>query len=84
MVPLSDVHQFEGGATYRPTPARATPATRRGRATSWVRPSGAVTFNNKTYGMPVGGTQPVFFFYNKALMAKYHLQLPDYHHAADQ
>ena len=37
---------------------------------------GAVTFDNKIYGIPVGGTQPVFFFYNKALMAKYHLSFP--------
>ena len=37
---------------------------------------GAVTFNNKLYGIPVGGTQPVFFFYNKALLAQYHLSFP--------
>ena len=37
---------------------------------------GAVTFNNKIYGIPVGGTQPVFFFYNKALLATYHLSFP--------
>lgn len=37
---------------------------------------GAVTFNNKIYGIPLAGTQPVFFFYNKALMAKYHLGFP--------
>jgi raffinose/stachyose/melibiose transport system substrate-binding protein len=37
---------------------------------------GAVTFNNDVYGMPVAGTQPVFFFYNKALLAKYHLSYP--------
>jgi len=37
---------------------------------------GAVTFDNKVYGIPVGGTQPVFFFYNKALLAKYHLSFP--------
>jgi raffinose/stachyose/melibiose transport system substrate-binding protein len=37
---------------------------------------GAVTFENKVYGIPVGGTQPVFFFYNKATMAKYHLRFP--------
>ena len=48
---------------------------------SWKRdfvPSslGAVTFNNKIYGIPVGGTQPVFFFYNKKTMAKYHLSFP--------
>ena len=27
-------------------------------------------------GIPVGGTQPVFFFYNKATLAKYHLSFP--------
>jgi len=37
---------------------------------------GAVTFNNKLYGIPVGGAQPVFFFYNKATMARYHLSFP--------
>lgn len=37
---------------------------------------GAVTFNNEIYGIPLGGTQPVFFFYNKALMARYHLSFP--------
>jgi raffinose/stachyose/melibiose transport system substrate-binding protein len=37
---------------------------------------GAVTFKNKIYGIPVGGTQPVFFFYNKKTMARYHLGFP--------
>jgi len=37
---------------------------------------GAITFNNKLYGIPILGTQPVFFFYNKPLMAKYHLSFP--------
>jgi len=36
----------------------------------------AVTFNGKIYGMPILGTQPVFFFYNKAVFAKYHLSFP--------
>ena len=35
-----------------------------------------MTFNNEVYGMPVAGTQPVFFFYNKALLARYHLRFP--------
>ena len=43
---------------------------------------GAVTFNKEIYGIPVGGTQPVFFFYNKALMAQVPPQLPDYDHSA--
>ncbi len=37
---------------------------------------GAVTFNKELYGIPLAGTQPVFFFYNKALMARYHLSFP--------
>jgi raffinose/stachyose/melibiose transport system substrate-binding protein len=37
---------------------------------------GAVTFGNKVYGMPAAGTQPVFFFYNKSVLAKYHLAFP--------
>jgi raffinose/stachyose/melibiose transport system substrate-binding protein len=37
---------------------------------------GAVTFNNEIYGIPLAGTQPVFFFYNKALLAKYHVGFP--------
>ena len=37
---------------------------------------GAVTFDNKIYGIPLGGAQPVFFFYNKALMARYNLNFP--------
>jgi len=37
---------------------------------------GAVTFNNEIYGIPLAGTQPVFFFYNKALLARYHLSFP--------
>jgi len=37
---------------------------------------GAVTFNNEIYGIPVGGAQPVFFFYNKALLARYNLSFP--------
>ena len=37
---------------------------------------GAVTFDNKIYGIPVGGTQPVFFFYNKHTMAEYGLKFP--------
>jgi len=37
---------------------------------------GAVTFNNEIYGIPLAGTQPVFFFYNKALLARYNLKFP--------
>jgi raffinose/stachyose/melibiose transport system substrate-binding protein len=36
----------------------------------------AVTFNGKIYGIPILGTQPVFFFYNKAVFTKYHLSFP--------
>jgi raffinose/stachyose/melibiose transport system substrate-binding protein len=37
---------------------------------------GAVTFNGQLYGAPVEGTQPVYFFYNKTIFAKYHLTFP--------
>ena len=37
---------------------------------------GAVTFNGKVYGIPIAGSQPVFFFYNKPLLAKYGLSFP--------
>lgn len=30
---------------------------------------GAVTFNGKTYGVPIEGTQPEFFFYNKKVLS---------------
>jgi raffinose/stachyose/melibiose transport system substrate-binding protein len=36
----------------------------------------AVTFNKKIYGMPILGTQPVFFFYNKSVFSKYGLSFP--------
>lgn len=37
---------------------------------------GAVTHNGQLYGVPVQGTQPVFFFYNKQIFDKYHLTFP--------
>ncbi len=37
---------------------------------------GPVTFNGKLYGIPILGTQPVLFFYNKTVLAKYHLGFP--------
>ncbi len=37
---------------------------------------GAVTYHGKIYGVPVEGTQPVYFFYNKSIFAKYHLTFP--------
>jgi raffinose/stachyose/melibiose transport system substrate-binding protein len=36
----------------------------------------AVSVNGKLYGMPILGTQPVFFFYNKSIFAKLHLSFP--------
>ncbi|MGI9049261.1 MAG: ABC transporter substrate-binding protein [Rubrobacteraceae bacterium] len=36
----------------------------------------AVTFNNKVYGVPMAGTQPVIFYYNKAIFDKYNLTAP--------
>jgi raffinose/stachyose/melibiose transport system substrate-binding protein len=37
---------------------------------------GAVTYNGQLYGIPVEGTQPVYFFYNKQIFSKYHLTFP--------
>ena len=36
----------------------------------------AVTFNKQIYGMPILGTQPVFFFYNKAVFSAAGLSFP--------
>jgi raffinose/stachyose/melibiose transport system substrate-binding protein len=36
----------------------------------------AVTFNNKIYGVPNSGMQPVLFFYNKDIFNQYHLTPP--------
>jgi raffinose/stachyose/melibiose transport system substrate-binding protein len=36
----------------------------------------AVTFNSKIYGMPILGTQPVFFFYNKSVFSSAGLSFP--------
>ena len=37
---------------------------------------GAVTYKGQVYGVPVEGTQPVYFFYNKQIFAKDHLTFP--------
>ena len=37
---------------------------------------GAVTFNHQLYGVPVEGTQPVYFFYNKQVFAQAGLSFP--------
>ena len=37
---------------------------------------GAVTVNGNVYGIPVEGTQPVYFFYNKTVFSKYNLSFP--------
>ena len=37
---------------------------------------GAVTFNRQLYGVPIEGTQPVFFFYNKTIFSKLGLTFP--------
>jgi raffinose/stachyose/melibiose transport system substrate-binding protein len=37
---------------------------------------GAVTVNGNVYGIPVEGTQPVYFFYNKTIFSKYNLSFP--------
>jgi raffinose/stachyose/melibiose transport system substrate-binding protein len=36
----------------------------------------AVTFNGQLYGVPIEGTQPVFFFYNKSIFSKLGLTFP--------
>ena len=37
---------------------------------------GPVTFNHQLYGVPIQGTQPVFFYYNKAVFQREHLSFP--------
>jgi raffinose/stachyose/melibiose transport system substrate-binding protein len=37
---------------------------------------GAVTVNGQVYGVPIEGTQPVYFFYDKATFSKYGLSFP--------
>jgi raffinose/stachyose/melibiose transport system substrate-binding protein len=37
---------------------------------------GAVTYNGQVYGVPIEGTQPVYFFYNKSIFSRYHLAFP--------
>jgi raffinose/stachyose/melibiose transport system substrate-binding protein len=37
---------------------------------------GAVTYKGQLYGVPVEGTQPVYFFYNKAVFRQYNLTFP--------
>jgi raffinose/stachyose/melibiose transport system substrate-binding protein len=36
----------------------------------------SVTFNGKIYGVPLNNTQPILFFYNKAMFDQYHLTPP--------
>lgn len=36
----------------------------------------AVTYKGQVYGVPVEGTQPVYFFYNKQVFARDHLTFP--------
>src|SRR6185437_10932514 len=48
-----------------------------GWASSFLPSSlGAVTFDGKLYGVPIQGTQPVYFFYNKTIFSKLHLTFP--------
>ncbi|MDQ2812315.1 MAG: extracellular solute-binding protein [Actinomycetota bacterium] len=37
---------------------------------------GAVTFDGHLYGVPIEGTQPVYFFYNKTIFSQLHLSFP--------
>src|SRR3984885_16154497 len=46
------------------------------RCTGLPSSLGAVTFNGKLYGVPIEGTQPVYFFYNKTVFSKLHLSFP--------
>jgi raffinose/stachyose/melibiose transport system substrate-binding protein len=48
-----------------------------GWATKFLSSSlGAVTFNGQVYGVPIQGTQPVFFYYNKSALAQLHVGFP--------
>jgi raffinose/stachyose/melibiose transport system substrate-binding protein len=48
-----------------------------GYASSFLPSSlGAVTFDGKLCGVPIQGTQPVYFFYNKTIFSKLHLAFP--------
>lgn len=51
------------------------------RSVPWARSFlssalGAVTFNHRLYGVPIQGTQPVFFYYNRNVFKKAHLSFP--------
>jgi raffinose/stachyose/melibiose transport system substrate-binding protein len=53
------------------------PASSPGWLSSFLPSSlGAVTDNGQIYGVPVEGTQPVYFFYNKQIFNRYHLTFP--------
>ena len=68
-----------GGGPSSSTSRRVTSVagpTRAGRRAFLPSSLGAVTYNGQLYGVPVEGTQPVYFFYNKPIFAKYHLTFP--------
>jgi raffinose/stachyose/melibiose transport system substrate-binding protein len=62
VVPLATTSQVSSGSSYL----------------SQFLPSslGAVTDNGNVYGIPIQGTQPVYFFYNKKVFSQYGLSFP--------
>ena len=62
VTPLATPSEVSGGSSYL----------------SQFLPSslGAVTVNGQVYGIPIQGTQPVYFFYNKTVFSKYGLSFP--------
>lgn len=62
VVPLATTSQVSSGSSY---------------LSKFLASSlGAVTDNGKVYGIPIQGTQPVYFFYNKEVFSKYGLSFP--------
>jgi raffinose/stachyose/melibiose transport system substrate-binding protein len=62
VTPLATTSEVSGGSSYL----------------SQFLPSslGAVTVNGEVYGIPIQGTQPVYFFYNKKVFSQYGLSFP--------
>lgn len=62
VVPLATTSQVSSGSSY---------------LSQFLSSSlGAVTDNGEVYGIPIQGTQPVYFFYNKTVFSKYGLSFP--------
>ena len=62
VVPLASASQVSSGSSYL---SKFLPSS-----------LGAVTDNGNVYGIPIQGTQPVYFFYNKQVFSKYGLSFP--------